>query len=129
LDLSAEQALELGQHRPQHILPAEVRDDALLDLAIFAVGFDDADVLVDGAVAGADLDRSGIHERAMASSAKRIRHVRPRSAPSITSLFRGFKVNSRRKLGRSRYKLSLRLAEPSGARTLKNRQWLAACWP
>jgi hypothetical protein len=75
-DLSAEQAPELGQHRQQHILPAEVRDDALLDLAIFAVGFDDADVLVEGAVTGADLDRSGVHERARASLAKRIRRVR-----------------------------------------------------
>src|SRR5262249_32306756 len=94
LDLSAEQALEPGQHRQPHILPAEVEHNALLDLVIVAVGFDDADVLVEGAVAGADFDRSGVHERARASLAKRIRHVRPAIAPSITTPTRSFKVNS-----------------------------------
>jgi hypothetical protein len=55
----------------------------------------------------------------MASWAKRIRHVRPGIASSITTPFRGFKVNSRRKFGELQYKMSLRLAGPSRAQTLK----------
>jgi hypothetical protein len=55
----------------------------------------------------------------MASLAKRIRHVRPGIASSITTPFRGFKVNSRRKSGERQYKLSLRLAEPGRVETRK----------
>src|SRR5262249_13640178 len=49
------------------VLAAEVGDDALPDLAVFAVGFDDADVFVDGAAGGADFDGPGIHGRLQAS--------------------------------------------------------------
>src|SRR5262249_30202911 len=56
----SEQALESRQHLDQEVLPTEVGDDALLDLAVLAVGLDDADVLVDGAVGGADSDRTGV---------------------------------------------------------------------
>jgi hypothetical protein len=51
--------------------------------------------------------------------AKWIGHVRPGVAPSITTPSRGFKVNSRRKIGERQRKLSLRSAELSRMRTLK----------
>jgi len=62
----------------------------------------------------------------MASWAKRIRHVRPGLASSITTPFRSFKVNFLKKFGERQYKLSLRLAEPSRAQTLK-KQAIARC--
>jgi len=65
----------------------------------------------------------------MASWARRIGHVGPGIAPSITTSLGTFKANSPRKIGERQYKLSLRLAEPSRARALKNRQLLAACRP
>jgi len=55
----------------------------------------------------------------MASGTKRIRHVWPTIAQSITTPFRTFKINSRKKGGERQYQLSLRLAEPSRAQTLK----------
>ena len=55
----------------------------------------------------------------MASLTTRIGPVRSDIAPSITTPFRGFKVNLRRKPGEPQYKLSLRLVEPSRAQTLK----------
>jgi Domain of unknown function (DUF4158) len=55
----------------------------------------------------------------MALLAKRIRHVRPGIASSITTQLRDFKVNSRSNLGERQYQMSLRLAGPSRAQTLK----------
>jgi hypothetical protein len=55
----------------------------------------------------------------MASLAKRIRHVRPGIASSITTQLRDFKLNSRGKTGERQYKLSLHLAELSRPQTLK----------
>jgi hypothetical protein len=55
----------------------------------------------------------------MASWAKRIRQVRPGIASSITTPSRSFKVNSPKKIGERRYKLSLRLAEPGRVQALK----------
>jgi hypothetical protein len=55
----------------------------------------------------------------MASWAKRIGHVRPGIASSITTRVRSFKVNSRRNIGELRYKMSLRLAEPNRPQALK----------
>ena len=55
----------------------------------------------------------------MASLTTRIGPVRSDIAPSITTPFRGFKVNLPRKLGERQYKLSLRSAEPSRVQTLK----------
>jgi hypothetical protein len=55
----------------------------------------------------------------MASWAKRIGHVRPGIASSITTQVRNFKFNSRRNIGERQYKMSLRLAEPSRPQTLK----------
>jgi hypothetical protein len=49
-------ALQLGQQSGEEIFATEVGDDALFDLAVLAIGFDDADVLVDGAVGGRDFD-------------------------------------------------------------------------
>src|SRR5512135_1382041 len=57
-----EEPAELGEHLDEEILASEVGDDALLDLAAFAVGFDDADVFVDGAAGGADFHSSRVHE-------------------------------------------------------------------
>ncbi len=57
----AEQPLELGQDLNQEILAAEVGEGALLDLAAVAIGFDDADILVDRAAGGANFDGSQVH--------------------------------------------------------------------
>ena len=46
--LAGEESAELGEDLDEEILATEVGDDALLDLTVFAVGFDDADVFVDG---------------------------------------------------------------------------------
>ncbi len=47
--LSGEELAELGKDLDQEVLTTEIGDDALLDLTVLAVGFDDADVFVDGA--------------------------------------------------------------------------------
>jgi hypothetical protein len=60
LGVAVEEPAELGKQLAKEILASEIGDDALLDLAAVAVGFDDADVLVDGAVLGADFDGSWI---------------------------------------------------------------------
>ena len=60
--IAGEEASELGEDLDEEVLAAEVGDHTLLDLTVLAVGFDDADVLVDGAAGGADLDGSGIHD-------------------------------------------------------------------
>jgi len=44
-----EKLAELGEQLDEKVLASEIGDDALLDLAALAVGFDDADVFVDGA--------------------------------------------------------------------------------
>jgi hypothetical protein len=59
---AAQDAFELGQKGLQEVLATEVGDHALLDLAVLAVGFDDADVLVDGPAGGGNFDRADIHE-------------------------------------------------------------------
>ena len=53
---------ELGEDLDEEVLASEISDDALLDLAVFAVGLDDADVFVDGAAGGADFHGSRVHE-------------------------------------------------------------------
>jgi hypothetical protein len=60
--VSPEQPSELGQDLDQEVLAAEIGDDALFDLAVLAIGFDDADVFVDGAVLGANGDGPGVHD-------------------------------------------------------------------
>ena len=60
--LAGEEPPELGEDLEEEVLASEIGDDALLDLAAFAVGFDDADVFVDGAAGGADFDGSRVHE-------------------------------------------------------------------
>jgi hypothetical protein len=67
LGVAVEEPTELGEQLDEEILASEIGDDALLDLAVVAVGFDDADVFVDGAVLGADFDRSWIHDWLLAS--------------------------------------------------------------
>ena len=57
----AEEPLELGQDLDQEVLAAEVGDRPLLDLAIVAIGLDEADILVDGAAGGPDFDGSEEH--------------------------------------------------------------------
>ena len=57
-----EEPLELGQDLDEEVLAAEIGDDALFDLAVIAISFDDADVFVDGAVFGTNLDGSRIHD-------------------------------------------------------------------
>ena len=59
---SGEEAAGLGEERDEEVLASEIDDDALLDLAALAVGFDDADVFVDGAVGGADVHGSRVQE-------------------------------------------------------------------
>ncbi len=60
--LAEQQALELREHRGERVFPSKVGDSPLLDLAILTVGFDDADVLVDGAVGGRDFDGTNEHD-------------------------------------------------------------------
>jgi hypothetical protein len=62
MSLAGEEPSELGEHFDEEILASEISDDALLDLTAFAVGFDDADVFVDGAAGGADFHGSRVHE-------------------------------------------------------------------
>jgi hypothetical protein len=59
---SGEESAELGEDRDEEVLASEIDDDTLLDLAVFAVGFDDADIFVDGAAGGADFHGSRVHE-------------------------------------------------------------------
>ena len=47
--LAGEEPSELGEHIEEKVLSSEIGDDALLDLTAFPVGFDDADIFVDGA--------------------------------------------------------------------------------
>src|SRR5262245_29556945 len=59
--LALEQALQLRQQCGQDILAAEVGDRTLFDLAVLAVGLDDANVLIDGALGGGHLDGAEVH--------------------------------------------------------------------
>jgi hypothetical protein len=59
--LASEQALQLRQQGGQEILAAEVGNDPLLDLAVLAVGLDDTDIDVDGAVGGGHFDGAEVH--------------------------------------------------------------------
>lgn len=61
--LPREQTLELWQQAGQDILAPQVSDDALFDLAVLAKGLNDADVLIDGAAGGTNLDDAHIHSR------------------------------------------------------------------
>ena len=70
-----EEPLELGEELDEEVLASEIGDDALLDLAAFAVGFDDADVFVDGAAGGADFDGSRVHENHYHDESRRIKGI------------------------------------------------------
>jgi hypothetical protein len=54
-------ATQVRKHSAEHVATAKIGDDALLDLAVFAVGFHDAQVFVDGAVGGRDFDGPDVH--------------------------------------------------------------------
>src|SRR5205823_13420226 len=69
--LPLEEALQLRQQRGEDVLAAEVGDGALFDLAAVAVGFDDADILIDGAVGGRHLDRAEVHSRSVSRQGQR----------------------------------------------------------
>jgi hypothetical protein len=58
---AAEETFELGEEGLEEILAAEVGDGALLDFAAVAIGFDDADVFIVGAVAGREFDDAEVH--------------------------------------------------------------------
>jgi hypothetical protein len=60
--IACEEAAELGEELDEEVFASEIGDDALLDLTAVAVGFDDADIFVDGAAGGADFDGSRVHE-------------------------------------------------------------------
>jgi len=57
-----QEALEFGQQGCEEVLASELGDDPLFNFAVVAVGFDNADVLVDGAIGGRDLDVADVHE-------------------------------------------------------------------
>ena len=59
--VAAEESLEFGEDLDQEVLAAEVGEGALLDLAVVAIGLDDADILVDRAAGGSDFDSSEVH--------------------------------------------------------------------
>ncbi len=73
MSLAGEEPSELGEHFDEEVLPSEIGDDALLDLTAFAVGFDDADVFVDGAAGGADFHGSRVHENHYHDGLRRIK--------------------------------------------------------
>ena len=73
MSLAAEEPSELGEYFDEEVLSSEIGDDALLDLPAFAVGFDDADVFVDGAAGGAGFHGSGVHENHYHDESKRIK--------------------------------------------------------
>jgi hypothetical protein len=50
----AEQAFQLWEDFREQVLAAQIGNGALLDLAVVAIGFDDADVLVNRAAGGPD---------------------------------------------------------------------------
>jgi hypothetical protein len=55
-----EPAFQLGEQFGEQVFAAQVGDGALLDLAVVAIGFDDADVLVNRTTGGPDLDSSQV---------------------------------------------------------------------
>src|SRR5580698_8798220 len=52
--LTGEELAKLGKDLDQEIFATEVGDDTLLDLTVFTVGLNDADVFVDSTAGGAD---------------------------------------------------------------------------
>ncbi len=54
-------ATQVRKQGAEHVAAAQIGDDALLDLAVFAVGLHDAQVFVDGAVGGRDFDGPDVH--------------------------------------------------------------------
>jgi hypothetical protein len=60
--LAGKKFAELGKDLDQQIFATEIGDDALLDLTVFSVGLDEADVFVHGTAGGADFDGSRVHE-------------------------------------------------------------------
>src|SRR5260370_18014405 len=73
MSLAGEEPPERGEPFGEEVLPSEIGDDALLDLPVFAVGFDDADVFVDGAAGGADFHGSRVHENYYHDGLRRIK--------------------------------------------------------
>ena len=71
-EMHATETYGFAEDLEEEILSSEVGDDALLDLTVFAVGFDDADVFVDGAAGRADLDGSRVHENQYHDELQRI---------------------------------------------------------
>ena len=59
--LAAQEALQLRKQRLQHVQASQVGDGALFDLAVLAIGLDDADVHIDSAVGGRHLDGAEVH--------------------------------------------------------------------
>src|SRR4029077_2528226 len=57
----AEQAFQLGEYFREQIHTAQIGHGALLDLAVVAIGFDNADILVHRAAGGPDFDGSEVH--------------------------------------------------------------------
>ena len=57
----AKQAFQLGEDFGEQLHATQIGDGALLDLAVVAVGFDDADILVHRAARGPDFDSSEVH--------------------------------------------------------------------
>src|SRR5262249_45751415 len=59
--VAAQESSKLGKDLSEHVLATQVSDGALLDLAVFAIGFDGAHVLVNCAAGGPDFDGSEVH--------------------------------------------------------------------
>ena len=110
--LPGEEPPELGEDLDEEVLASEIGDDALFDLAGFAVGLDDADVFVDGAAGGADVHGSRVHENYYHDGLWRIK---------------GYLWEI---LGRHLVRLSLRFLGRRGRRAQKTRTYVArAVWP
>jgi hypothetical protein len=60
--IACEEPAKPREDLDEEVLASKISDDALLDLTAVAIGFDDADIFVDGTAGRADSDGSRVHE-------------------------------------------------------------------
>jgi hypothetical protein len=81
----------------EEVLAAEVGDDALFDLAVLAVVFDDADVLIDSAVGRADLDGAEIHAMSITTDERKSKGASELASMNNVTTFSGIGSPGRRR--------------------------------
>src|SRR5262249_42185343 len=70
---AAQDPFELGEKFEQEVRAPETGDDAVLDFTVLTIGFDDADVFVDGAVGGGDFDGADVHGDSITTEKRRVK--------------------------------------------------------